>query len=149
MTSSTKAKTKKEVVTDDDDDDLLDEMEDPFVGEEWDLLNEMEEDDSEGWVAEERGDAIQGVVIKTGTTNSDYSDEPVPTVTIETKDGTKYRIIGYSTVLGREIKDANPEKGDKFAVKYWGQKTAKRGKGAGKPYHHYSILCRKRTPVTA
>lgn len=131
------------------DDDLLDEMADPFEGDEWDLLDKMEEDDSEGWVPEERGDGVQGVVIKTGQTSSDYSDEPVPTVTIEAKDGNKYRIIGYSSVLGREIKDNDPHPGDLFAVKYWGQKKAKKGKGAGNPYHHYSVLVKRRTPVPA
>ena len=95
-------------------------------------------------VADKPGEGIQGVVIKVGETRSDFSDEMAPTVTIETAEGEKYRIIGYGAVLRREILDANPQPGDIFASKYFGEKPLKRGKFAGKNYKHFDIAVRGR-----
>ena len=126
--------------------DLLEEMSGE-LDEDFDLLDGMEEDDSEGWVPTERGDGCQGVVLKVGETRSDFSDEMAPTVTIETRDGQKLRIIGYGAVLRREIQDNDPKPGDLFAVKYWGEKDIKRGKYAGKPYKHYSVAVKRQGGV--
>lgn len=112
-----------------------------------DLLDSVEEDDSEGWVPTEKGEGVVGVVVKVGETRSDFAkdgeDPMVPTVTIQTRDSTKYRIIGYGTVLKREILDANPQVGDRFAVKYHGEKIIKNGKFAGKPYKHFGVAIRR------
>jgi hypothetical protein len=124
-------------------DDLLDEFDDLSDGDDFDLLDSVLEDDSEGWVPEKPGDGIQGVVIKVGETKSDFSDELAPTVTIETKDGSKFRIIGYGSVLRREIQDADPHPGDLFACKYFGEKKIKNGKWAGKNYKHFGIAVRR------
>jgi len=111
-----------------------------------DLLDSVEEDDSEGWVPTEHGEGISGLVIKVGETRSDYAkpgDNPmVPTVTIQTKDGTKYRVIGYSSVLKRELLDADAELGDRMAVKFFGEKIARTGPYAGKPYRHFGVAVR-------
>lgn len=123
--------------------DLLDEMDN--VGDDFDLLNEVKEDDSEGWVPEKAGEGIQGVVLAVGETRSDFSDEMAPTVTIETSAGEKYRIIGYGAVLKREIQDANAQPGDLFAVKYFGTKKLKKGKFAGKDYKHFGVAVRRRS----
>lgn len=112
-----------------------------------DLLNEVEEDDSEGWVPTEKGEGIAGIVVKVGETRSDFAndgeDPMVPTVTIQTKDGTKYRVIGYGAVLKRELKDADPRVGDKIGVKYFGEKPIKKGRFAGKPYKHFGVVVRR------
>lgn len=110
-----------------------------------DLLNEVVEDDSEGWVPSEAGEGISGVVRKVGETRSDFSDQMVPTVTVETKDGNKFRIIGYGTVLRREILDADPKVGDRLAVKYFGEKPIKKGKYAGKPYKHFGVAVKRQS----
>ena len=110
-----------------------------------DLLNTIDPDDSEGWVPTEVGEGIQGVVVKVGETKSDFSDEMAPTVTIETKDGSKFRVIGYGAVLRREIQDADPHPGDLFAVKYFGERLIKKGKWQGKKYKHFGIAIRRRT----
>lgn len=108
-----------------------------------DLLNSVQEDDAEGWVPNERGESLAGVVTKIGETRSDFAtsedDAMCPTVTILTKDGDKYRVIGYGAVLKRELQDANPRVGDLIAVKYWGEKPIKKGKFAGKMYKHFSV----------
>lgn len=122
-------------------DDLFDEI-DGVEGDE-DLLESIDEDDSEGWVPSEAGEGIQGVVVKVGETRSDFSDEMAPTVTIETSEGAKFRIIGYGAVLRREIIDADPQPGDLFAAKYFGEKTIKKGKWAGKKYKHFGIAVRR------
>jgi hypothetical protein len=113
-----------------------------------DLLNSVQEDDAEGWVPQERGEAISGVVTKVGETRSDFatSDEDAmcPTVTVQTKDGDKYRVIGYGAVLRRELQDANPKVGDLLAVKYWGEKPIKKGKFQGKMYKHFSVAVKHR-----
>jgi hypothetical protein len=119
-------------------DDLLDEID---MDEEFDLLDGMEGDDSEGWVPGEAGEGVQGCVLKVGETRSDFSDEMAPTVTIETKDGARLRIIGYGAVLRREILDADPHPGDLFACKFYGDKILKKGKFAGKTYKHFGVRC--------
>lgn len=112
-----------------------------------DLLDQVVEDDSEGWVPSEPGEGIAGTVVKVGETRSDFAkegeDPMVPTVTIQTKDGDKFRVIGYGAVLRRELLDANPQVGDKIAVKYFGEKPVKKGRYAGKPYKHFGVAVRR------
>lgn len=114
-----------------------------------DLLDSVEEDDSEGWVPTEVGEGIAGVVVKVGVTRSDFAadgeDPNVPTVTIQVGDGTKYRVIGYGAVLKREMQDKDPQVGDKMAVKYFGEKPIKKGRFAGKPYKHFGVVVVKKT----
>jgi len=113
-----------------------------------DLLNSVDEDDAEGWVPTERGEAVSGVVVKVGETRSDFAtseeDAMCPTVTVQTKDGDKYRIIGYGAVLRRELQDAAPKVGDLLAVKYWGEKPIKKGRFQGKMYKHFSVAVKHR-----
>lgn len=128
-------------------DDVKTTGEDDFADAD-DLLNQVEEDDSEGWVPTERGEAISGVVTKVSEIKSDFAsdsdpDPMCPTVTIETKDG-KFRVIGYSSVLKREIRDADPKVGDLMAVKFWGERLLKKGKFAGRPYKHFSVAVKHR-----
>lgn len=122
--------------------DLLDE-----VGlddeEEFDLLDEIEEDDAEAWVPENPGDGVQGVILKIGETRSDFSDIPAPTITLETKEGNKVRVIAYSTVLRNEVNDAKLQPGDLFAVKYFGNATGKKGQ----TYKKIQIAFRRRQPA--
>lgn len=112
-----------------------------------DLLDSVEEDDSEGWIPTEKGEGIAGIVVKVGETRSDFAndgeDPMVPTVTIQVKDGTKYRVIGYGSVLKRELTDADPKVGDKIAVKYFGEKLIKKGRFANKPYKHFGVVVRR------
>lgn len=112
-----------------------------------DLLDQVKEDDAEGWVPTERDEGIAGIVVKVGETRSDFANDGenpmVPTVTILTKDGTKYRVIGYGSVLKRELQDADPRVGDKLAVKYFGEKPIKKGRYQGKPYKHYQVAIKR------
>lgn len=119
-----------------------------------DLLNQVVEDDSEGWVPSEKGEGIAGIVIKIGETRSDFANEgedPMcPTVTLECRDPKdptktiKWRIIGYGAVLKRELKDADPRVGDMMGVRYWGEKLIKTGRFAGKPYKHFGVVVKRK-----
>lgn len=119
---------------------------DPNTGEDQfmspdDLLDTVEEDDSEGWNPKEPA-GVSGWVIKLSQTRSDFAndgEDPMkPTVTIQTQAGDKFRIIGFGSVLEREIKDRDPQVGDIFAVKFNGLRKLKTGRFAGKDFRHYS-----------
>ena len=114
-----------------------------------DLLNTVQEDDAEGWVPSEKGESLSGVVTKVGETRSDFArdgeDPMCPTVTVMTREGDKFRVIGFGAVLKREILDADPHVGDLFAVKFWGEKLIKKGKYAGKPYKHFSVAVKRKS----
>lgn len=133
----------KDKTTDEVDEMFSESSEDDFD----DLLDQVVEDDAEGWVPSEPGEGIAGIVVKVGETRSDFAaageDPMVPTVTIETKDGDKFRVIGYGAVLRRELMDANPRVGDKIAVKYFGEKPIKKGRFAGKLYRHFGVAIRR------
>jgi hypothetical protein len=114
-----------------------------------DLLNTVQEDDAEGWVPTEKGESLAGVVVKVGETRSDFAtkgeDPMVPTITVKTREGDKFRVIGFGSVLKREIEDADPQVGDLFAVKYWGEKPIKKGPYAGKNYKHYTVAVKHKS----
>lgn len=148
MATSTKS-TKAETAPADEAAEL-DDMLGDFGGDDIDaddLLDSVEEDDSEGWVPKERGEGIAGKVIKVGQTRSDFAkdgeDPMVPTITIQTKNGDKFRIIGYGAVLRRELLDKNPQVGDLCAVKYFGEKPIKKGRFQGRPYKHFGVVVRR------
>lgn len=106
-----------------------------------DLLDTVDDDDSEGWNPKEPS-GISGWVIKLDRTRSDFAadgEDPFkPTVTIQTQAGDKFRIIGFGSVLEREIKDKDPQVGDIFAVRYNGERPLKTGRFQGKMFRHYS-----------
>lgn len=140
--STTKSKTQDEA-----DAMFADQVEGGVSEEDFDdLLNEVEEDDSEGWVPTEKGEGIAGILLKIGETRSDFANDgenPMcPTWTIQTSDGTKYRVIGYGAVLKREMQDSPAQVGWRVAVKYFGEKPIKKGRFAGKPYKHFGIAAR-------
>jgi hypothetical protein len=145
-------------------DDLLDQADELFgeqgagatdelFGDADDLLGHVEEDDSEGWNPSEKGEGIAGVIIKIGETRSDFAkpgENPmVPTVTIQNREG-KFRIIGFGSVLKREMEDliegGKIKVGNILAAKYWGEKPIKRGPFAGKNYKHYSVVAQPPAP---
>jgi hypothetical protein len=116
-------------------------------GEVVDLLAGIDADgDAKAW-RPEPGQGIQGVVVKLGSTKSDYTPDPIPVVTVRTDEGELFRVTGYQTVLRREIEDAAPRVGGRFAAKYFGLKDAQ--KAGAKPYHHYKAAASAPTAPTA
>lgn len=102
-----------------------------------DLLAQLDEEgDAESWVPEEP-EGIQGKVISRSETRSDHHDNPVPVVTIETSAGRTVRIVGFRSVLCREIQEKNPQPGDLFAVRYTGRQPKKNTKPGSKNNNDY------------
>jgi hypothetical protein len=94
-----------------------------------DLLDGITEDNGTAWMPwddEDQPVGIQGKVTYIGEVDSDYSDDMVPLIELEAKDGTLWSIRGYAQVLANQIKKNQPEVGDFFAVKYLGEKPGKR-----------------------
>lgn len=111
-----------------------------------DLLDEVEEDDAEAWVPKEKGEGIVGKLVKIDQTRSDFANDGedpfVPTWTLENPSG-KFRIIGYASMLKREMIDKNPAVGDVVAVKYFGEKPLKTGKFQGRPFKYFGVAVRR------
>lgn len=101
------------------------------------LLDSMTDEGASAWVPEEPGEGIMGKVISFREDEGDYGVYMV--VTLETEDGDTHRVLGFGTVLDRELRDANPEPGDTIAIKYFGKGEVKKGKWAGKPYGKYKV----------
>lgn len=126
-------------------DDLLATMDDNTGGNDKpvDLLNEIDDSGAPAWVPENAGEGIQGVVVSVTSQPDDYDpNDTVPVVTLKTADGG-FRVIGFATVLRREIREKDPRPGDTFAVKYLGQLAIKKGANAGKPYRAYRAAIAK------
>lgn len=126
-------------------DDLLAELLDADnSGEVVDLLDTLTDAGAPAWVPDEEGEGVQGTVTSVSEQKDEYNDDQmVPIVTIEMADGEKVRVIGFSSVLRREINENNPQPGDTFAVKYFGEKELKKGKFAGRPYKLFRVAVRK------
>jgi hypothetical protein len=111
-----------------------------------DLLDQVVEDDSEGWVPTEPGEGISGVIVAIGTQRSDFAkageDPNCPTWTLQTKDGSKFRVIGFGTVLRREMEDSGASVGDRAAVKYFGKRVNKSGAFKGKESKIFGLVVR-------
>jgi hypothetical protein len=125
-------------------DDLLAELDAENSGEVVDLLDTLTDAGAPAWVPDEAGEGVQGKVTSVSDQADEYNEgQRVPIVTIEMSDGEKVRVIGFSSVLRREIADANPEPGDTFAVKYFGERELTKGKFAGKPYKLFRVAVKK------
>lgn len=100
--------------------------------------------DAVAWRPEERGEGVEGTVLSVTYKESDYQEGVmIPTVTLEQADGTKVRVIGFRSVLRREIESENPQPGDQMAAVYMGTDKLKTGKFAGKPVHVYRCVVQK------
>lgn len=128
-----------------------DELEDMFAGsdelnEDDDLLNSIDDDESEAWMPTEKGEGIVGKVVRIGQTKSDYAlpgqDPMVPVVTVEVKDGEDtqlLRVTGYAFLLKKGIEEANPSVGDTMAFKFLGKGTTKKGQ----PINKYGVAIKR------
>ena len=142
-------------VASDDLSDLLGEngSGDPFDDLEG-LLKETDADaDSVGWMPEKAGDTVVGIVVRVGTEESDFEDKDgsttVPVVTVESEDGTKYRVVGYRSILKREMNEKNPHIGDLFVARYYGTVKITKGKFAGKDAYKYGVGVKHRNVAGA
>ncbi len=111
-------------------------------GGEQDLLDSIDGSSAPAWKPEVEGEGIEGTVLRVGSVQSDFADaqgnKPMcPVITVRTKDGNKHRIVGYQSVLRRELVEQDPQVGQALAVKYLGRKSSKDGK---RSYANYGVL---------
>lgn len=111
-----------------------------------DLLDSIDEDESEAWMPTEKGEGIVGKVVKIGQTKSDFAlpgqDPMVPVITLEVKDGdetTQLRVTGYAFLLKKGIEEAAPNVGDTMAFKFLGKGTTKKGQ----PINKYGVAIKR------
>lgn len=127
--------------------DLLGQLQDnaPTTDEVEDLLGGMNDEGSPAWVPEDAGEGIQGTLRAVSDQADQYGtdEDRVPVWTIELQGGDKVRVLGFGSVLRREMNESGAEPGDTVAVKYYGEKTILKGKWAGKNYKHFGVAVRK------
>lgn len=127
-----------------EDEDLLSAVGSSEAGGEQDLLDSIDGSSAPAWKPEEEGEGIQGTVLRVGSVPSDFADsegnKPMcPVITVRTSDGQLHRIVGYQSVLRRELSEQDPQVGQTLAVKYLGRKSSKDGK---RSYANYGVATR-------
>jgi hypothetical protein len=125
--------------------DLLDSLSDDVTGTEVvDLLGTMTDAGAPAWVPEDAGEGVQGIVTAVEEQPDEFKPgETVPVVTLQLADGESVRVIGFSSVLRREILNHNPERGDTMAVKYFGERELTKGPYKGRPYKLFKVAVAK------
>ena len=94
-----------------------------------DMLDELDQEPviAEAWIPDNEGDTIIGVVESvTVYTGGEYDDYPV--VTLITDDGELRAIHCFGTVLAGHVTKDNPQKGDRYAIRYAGERQSKNGR---------------------
>ena len=112
-----------------------------------DLLNGIEDDESEAWMPTEKNEGIVGKVVGIGQAKSDYAlpnqDPMVPVIKVEVKDPDGetrvMRVTGYAFLLRKGIEEANPNLGDTMAFKFLGKGTTKKGQ----PINKYGVAIKR------
>jgi hypothetical protein len=111
-----------------------------------DLLNSIDDDESEAWMPTEKGEGIVGKVVRIGQTKSDFAlpgqDPMVPVITVEVKDGEDtqlLRVTGYAFLLRKGIEEAAPNVGDTMAFKFLGKGQTKKGQ----PINKYGVAIKR------
>lgn len=90
------------------------------------LLEQMEGDFAPAFYFEEPGQMIVGKVMDMGTGFSKFGAHPVVTIKSEA-DGELYSVHCLQTALRSQMLQANPNRGDRIAVKYKGEKESAQG----------------------
>lgn len=125
------------------------ELEDMFSGgasDDDDLLNGIEDDESEAWMPTEKNEGIVGKVVGIGQAKSDFAlpgqDPMVPVIKVEVKDGDDVRVMrvtGYAFLLRKGIEESNPAIGDTMAFKFLGKGQTKKGQ----PINKYGVAIKR------
>jgi hypothetical protein len=103
------------------------------------LLDRLREDDDELWKPEKPNDAILGTVVGRRTHDGEYG--PSEVITLESPDGTRRAFFAGSSVLSRQIAEADPQVGDLLGVRYKGIAKNRR---TGREYKDFRTVCEHR-----
>lgn len=113
-----------------------------------DLLNSIEDDESEAWMPTEKNEGIVGKVVGISQAKSDFAlpgqDPMVPVIKVEVKDPDSddtrvMRVTGYAFLLRKGIEEANPSLGDTMAFKFLGKGQTKKGQ----PINKYGVAIKR------
>ncbi|RTL65869.1 MAG: hypothetical protein EKK42_20195 [Pseudonocardiaceae bacterium] len=85
---------------------------------------------------ERAGESVEGVVTYIGVTDSEYTTDEIPVITLKTDDDVLRGIRGYHKNLREDIAKVDLRIGDRLAVRYDGKKPTKDGK---RSYHAYTV----------
>jgi hypothetical protein len=80
---------------------------------------------------------LSGLVIGLSTQPSDYDQGDVPRIQLLAKDGTEWSVVGFHTLLRRELQAAGPRLYDRLGILYQGEGVAKEGQSAP---HRYRVV---------
>lgn len=94
-----------------------------------DMLNELDQEPviAEAWIPDTEGDTIIGLV-ETVTLRTDGDYDPYHVVVIKTDDGELAAVHGFGTVLAGHIDRDKPQPGDRYAIRYAGERASKNGR---------------------
>jgi len=125
--------------------DLLDSLSDDTAGTEVvDLLGTMTDAGAPAWVPEDEGEGIQGTLTAKETQPDEFKPgDEVPVWTVRLADGDAVRVIGFSSVLRREMDNSQANIGDTVAVKYFGERELTKGPYKGRPYKLFKVAVAK------
>ena len=93
-----------------------------------DMLDELDEEPviAEAWIPDQEGDTIIGTVES--VTQRDGEHGMYTIVTIQTDDGELVAVHGFGTVLAGHIEKDKPQSGDRYAIRYAGERASKNGR---------------------
>lgn len=105
----------------------------------------LTEGDPKMWSWENPGDAVTGVILKTGLTSMPYSmtGETIPYVDLWLGRGERIRVVAYAAHLGNQIRGADGKVGDTLTVQYTGEDILQKGKFAGRPYKTFQVTIQR------
>lgn len=101
------------------------------------LLDSLEGGDAPAFrfMDEGKGATLVGRVVKFFRGGSKYG--PYPGVVVKSeKDGEAYSVHCFPTVLRNQMVEADPEPGDRIAIRYLGMTSPK---GGGDDYHNFTV----------
>lgn len=93
-----------------------------------DMLAELDQEPviAEAWIPDQEGDTIIGIVETVSTRDGEHGTYPI--VTIQTDDGEHRAVHGFGTVLTGHIEQDKPQPGDRYAIRYAGERGSKNGR---------------------
>lgn len=120
-------------------DDLLNEIGDEN-SESVDLLDGLDDEASDlpAYWDPEPGDGVQGDVLRHITATTKMGEAPV--VVLRKQDGDEVSVWGLRKVLREAIEADDPQPGDAWAAKYFGERSSKNGETT---YHLYKTRIRR------
>ena len=94
-----------------------------------DMLDELDEDPvfADAWIPETEGDTIIGTVTNVSTRDAEYGTYTIVTILPDSAD-EPLAVHCTGSVLAGHVADDGPAKGDRYAIRYAGERQSKNGR---------------------